>query len=208
MVLDSYRGEADRILSPAAKRLSKINPNHLSVASLVFALLAGVFFATEPLHFLIIAAVLVALNGLFDALDGKVARLSAKESKRGDFVDHVIDRYADVSIVCGIFLGGYLRADLGALALAGVLLASYLGTQAQAVGVGRVYSGVMGRADRMIVFTLATCVNLVYPAKIGAYGLEFPVLGWALLLIGALSHVTALQRIWYTRKMLLEDGKK
>ena len=47
----------------------------------------------------------------------------------------MIDRYADVFIVSGIFLGGYLRADLGALVITGILLASYLGTQAQAVGV-------------------------------------------------------------------------
>jgi phosphatidylglycerophosphate synthase len=111
-------------------------------------------------------------------------------------------------MICGIFMGGFLSAELGALALAGVMLASYLGTQAQAVGVGRVYGGIMGRADRMIVFILATCCNLVYTTPIGIEGFQFPILGWALLLVGVLSHVTALQRIWYTRKILLGDGKK
>ena len=120
----------------------------------------------------------------------------------------MIDRYADVFMICGIFLGGFLSAELGALTLAGVLLVSYLGTQAQAVGVGRVYGGIMGRADRMIVLILATCCNLVYPAAIGVEGMQFPILGWALLFVGILSHYTALQRVWYTRKMLLGEEKK
>jgi phosphatidylglycerophosphate synthase len=146
--------------------------------------------------------------GLLDGLDGALARKTGTSSKYGDFLDHVIDRYADVFIISGIFLGGYLRADLGALAVTGVLLASYLGTQAQAVGIGRNYGGIMGRADRMIVLGLATCITLVYPVAAGFEGFRFPVLGWALLLIGVLSHVTALQRIWHARKSLLYGDKK
>jgi phosphatidylglycerophosphate synthase len=191
-------------------RTYRISPNALSMAALGCAALAGIaYYLSYGNSFaLVLAVALLLLNGLLDALDGALARQTGTSSKYGDFLDHVIDRYADVFIVCGIFLGGYLPSDLGALALAGVLLASYLGTQAQAVGIGRVYGGIMGRADRMIVFVLATCLNLVYPAAIGFEGVQFPVLGWALLLVGALSHVTALQRVWHTRKMLIGEVKK
>jgi len=202
LVLDSYRGEADRILSPAAKRLSKINPNHLSVASLVFALLAGVFFATEPLHFLIIAAVLVALNGLFDALDGKVARLSAKESKRGDFVDHVIDRYADVFILAGIAIGSYCSVFVGLFAIVGVMLSSYMGTQAQALGLRREYRGILGRADRLALLIVIPILQYVFDFVNGELSRDlfgYSIIGWMMIYFGIAGNITALQRahmIW------------
>jgi archaetidylinositol phosphate synthase len=202
LVLDSYRGEADRILSPAAKRLSKINPNHLSVASLVFALLAGVFFATEPLHFLLIAAVLVALNGLFDALDGKVARLSAKESKRGDFVDHVIDRYADVFILAGIAIGSYCSVFVGLFAIVGVILSSYMGTQAQALGLRREYRGILGRADRLALLIVIPILQYVFDFMNGELSRDlfgYSIIGWMMIYFGIAGNITAVQRahmIW------------
>jgi phosphatidylglycerophosphate synthase len=212
VTLDSYRSSITVVTEPLLIVLQKlrVSAGTVSAVSLVFAGLGAVayYLAGDHVIWLAFALLFLLMNGLLDALDGALARKTGTASKYGDFVDHVIDRYADVLVICGIFLGGFLPADLGALALAGVLLASYLGTQAQAVGVGRIYGGIMGRADRMIVLILASCINLVYPAAIGFPGAEFPVLGWALLLVGFLSHVTALQRVWYTRKMLIGEGKK
>jgi len=212
VTLDSFRSVLVVATEPllGVLRTFRVSPNTVSVTAFGCAAVAGAayYFALGNSFALALALVFLLLNGLLDGLDGALARQTGSASRYGDFLDHVIDRYADTIIVCGIFLGGFLRADLGALALAGVLLASYLGTQAQAVGVGRIYAGVMGRADRMIVLLLATCVTLAYPGNLGFSGFEFPVLGWALLLIGALSHVTAFQRIRYTRKKLLEESKK
>ncbi len=210
--MDSYRSVLVSVTAPLVNLLHtyRISANALSVASLCFAALSGVayYFAYNSTLALALALVFLLLNGLLDGLDGALARKMGTATKYGDFLDHVIDRYADVFIISGIFLGGYLRADLGALVITGVLLASYLGTQAQAVGVGRIYGGVMGRADRMAVLGLATCVTFVYPASIGFNEFQFPLLGWALLIIGILSHVTALQRIWHARKALLDGDKK
>ncbi len=214
MTLDSLRTRFVFVTEPFINMFDglSISANTVSMMSLAFAALAGIayYFSSGSSLILAAALLLVLLNGLFDGLDGALARKNGTTSKYGDFLDHVIDRYADVFMVCGIFLGGYLRPDLGAFVIVGILLASYLGTQAQAVGIGRVYGGIMGRADRMVIIVLATCVQLVYPAEIGAYGIQFPILGWALLVIGVFSHVTAFQRIWHTRKQLLsgEDSKK
>lgn len=211
MTLDSYRSVLVTVTEPVVSVFERlrISANTLSVMAMLFAIVAGVayFFAFTTHYLLIVALFFLLFNGLLDGLDGALARRTKTTSKYGDFLDHVIDRYADVFVICGIFLGGYLRPDLGALVIVGVLLASYLGTQAQAVGVGRVYGGVMGRADRMIVLTISTCLNIVYPAELGVFGIQFTILGWALLVIGVLSHVTALQRIWYTRKTLLGPGE-
>ncbi len=178
--------------------------------SLAFALLAGVcyYFSMGSGWILFAGLMLVFLNAFLDGADGLLARKTNSASRYGDFVDHVIDRYADVFIVGGACLGGYVGPAMGIIVITGILLASYLGTQAQAVGVGRNYGGIMGRADRLIILILATSLNIAYNASFGIQGFEYSVLGWALVLIGAASHVTALQRVWHTRKKLLDDENK
>ena len=51
----------------------------------------------------------------------------------------------------------------------------------------------MGRADRLVVITIAAFVNYVYPDPIAGLG----ILGWAVVLIAITSHITAVQRIFY-----------
>ena len=87
MVLENQRKNIDPILSIIAKRFSEVNPNVLTWISLVFAFVAGSFFyfsspESELVNNYLYGAVLfVFLNGLFDAIDGKVAKLTNKESK-------------------------------------------------------------------------------------------------------------------------------
>lgn len=194
------------MLSPAAKRLSTVNPNHLSAISLVFALLAGMFFALDREHFLLLAAVAVALNGFFDALDGKVARISSKASKRGDFVDHVIDRYADVLIIGGIALSPHCPVWIGLLAMIGVLLASYMGTQSQALGLSRDYRGILGRADRLMLLIVVPIVQyaLVLADQVSIaedlFGLS--LVAWTMVYFALAGNVTALQRAYKTWRSL------
>ncbi len=190
--------------------MHKVSANSLTALSLLFAALAGACYYFSMGNSLIqfIALVLVFLNALMDGADGLLARKANSASKYGDFLDHVIDRYSDVLIIGGACLGGYVDASAGVVIMAGVLLASYLGTQAQAVGVGRNYGGIMGRADRLIILILATSLNVAYKPAFGLYGFNYSVLGWALILIGMASHITALQRIWHTRKMLLKGDNK
>jgi phosphatidylglycerophosphate synthase len=165
----------------------------------------GYYYSAGNGPVLFIALILVLLNAFMDGADGLLARKTGSASKYGDFLDHVIDRYADVFIIGGACLGGYVNGTIGIIVLTGVLLASYLGTQAQAVGIGRAYGGIMGRADRLVIIMLATCLNIAYAPAFGLWGVNFTMLGWALIVIGIGSHFTAFQRIWHTRKMLLKD---
>jgi phosphatidylglycerophosphate synthase len=210
MTLDSHKSIFFVVVDPFVSffHAYRVSPNTLSFMSLQCALFAGIAYMLSGFNLLLLAAAFafVVLNAFLDSIDGALARKSGIASKYGDFLDHVIDRYADVFIICGIFFGGYLPANLGTLVVVGVLLNSYLGTQAQAVGIGRVYGGLMGRADRMVIISIATIANIVYPLPLGIPGISFTILGWALIIIGIASHITALQRIWITRKSLL-NGK-
>ncbi|MEE9181066.1 MAG: CDP-alcohol phosphatidyltransferase family protein [candidate division NC10 bacterium] len=203
MVLDSYRRAADRILTPMAVRIRRVTPNVLSWISLVTAGLAGLFLALAGFlnEVIALAAAFIALSvsSLLDALDGKVARLRGIASPRGDFMDHVFDRYADVFILTGLFFSIYARQPIAFFGLLGVLLTSYLGTQAQAVGIGRLYGGLLGRADRLVILLVFLLLHLFFdPSEpllfLGLGVLRFTMMEYALLLFGILGNLTAIQR--------------
>lgn len=197
MTLDSYRPHVARFFPPfvaLAQRLH-LTPNALTILSFFAAGGAGIAFYAGSLG---LGVVMVALNAIFDALDGAVARASNLQSKRGDFLDHAIDRYADIFIITGIFAGGMVSWQLGVFALTGVLMSSYIGTQAQAVGVGRYYGGLLGRADRLVLVILAGILQMIIPGLI--YGLTY--LGWVLGLFAVLGHYTAFQRFMFVWKQL------
>ena len=209
MVLDRYRNIADRFLLPIANHMLNVNPNIVSGIALSFALAAGIaFYVSYMAHWLLILAVLFTfLNALFDALDGKIARLTEKSSAKGDFLDHVLDRYADIFILGGITLSPYCNELIGLIAILGVLLLSYMGTQAQAVGCRREYGGILGRADRLILLIavpIAQFLLLVFipDGKIGLFDIRFTILEYMMMWFAIAGNITAIQRIFSTWKKL------
>ncbi|MCL7415775.1 MAG: CDP-alcohol phosphatidyltransferase family protein [ANME-2 cluster archaeon] len=206
MTLNTYRPYVSFILEPCATALVRmgLTPNRVSVLSLIFAVLAGVsyYFSSDNRLYLAVALVFVILNSFTDAVDGIMARLYNMQSDRGDFLDHVIDRYADTFIICGIFFAGYVHWMVGVAAITGVLITSYMGTQAQAVGGTRHYGGIMGRADRLALIIMVSAANIIYPAQI--YSMQ--LLGWVIVVIAVTSHLTAVQRFLHTWSEI--EGKK
>jgi CDP-diacylglycerol--glycerol-3-phosphate 3-phosphatidyltransferase len=202
MTFNTLRPFVSKVIEPLANFFVRyeVSPDTVSIASLICAFFAGLSFYYSPAsrEFILLAGILVILNSVFDALDGLIARKSNRATPRGDFLDHVIDRYSDVFIICSIFFAGYVPWQVGVAAIVGVLLTSYLGTQAQALSLGRYYGGILGRADRLVVIILAAFGNFAFPAPIAG----FSILGWAVILIAVTSHITAVQRIHYIWKKL------
>ncbi|MFB6232842.1 MAG: CDP-alcohol phosphatidyltransferase family protein [Haloarculaceae archaeon] len=201
MTLDRLRPLADRAVDPFVGLASRVGltPNGVSVLAMLVATAASVSFYLARDRPLLYAAgaVLVFANGWLDVVDGALARELAVDSAAGDLLDHVLDRYADIVIIVGL-AGGIGRHALGFAAVTGVLMTSYLGTQAQAVGLDRVYGGVMGRADRLALVGLVTAVT---PAIGGPVGGLTPV-GWLLVVLAVVGHLTALQRFYHAMRSL------
>jgi len=195
LVLESRRAYADRVLLPLAERMRTVDPNALSWLAFLVAVGAGFAFYAGTWPFLLLAILLLFLNALLDALDGKVAKITGRATRRGDFLDHVLDRYADVIMLGGVALGGYGNVLAGLFAIVGVLLASYMGTQAQAVGLGRDYAGVMGRADRLVILWFAAWIQLLAdPSGLARGPIPYTPLTLALVLFAVLGQFTAIQR--------------
>ncbi|MGD1004505.1 MAG: CDP-alcohol phosphatidyltransferase family protein [Methanoregulaceae archaeon] len=197
MTLDQFRPQMKVYFAPFVSIAMRcgLTPNFFTIAAFLASAAAGILFY---LKLEILAILAVAINAVCDALDGAVAREMKIQSVRGDFLDHAVDRYADIFIITGIFAGGLVPWQIGVFALTGVLMASYLGTQAQAVGVGRYYGGILGRADRLLLILVVGIIDLLLP--VGLYGLTW--LGWLLVLFGIFGHFTAFQRFAFVwRKM-------
>lgn len=192
MTLDRYRSVADRLLGPwvsAADGLG-LSPDQVSVIAFVVAVVAAAAFAVGESVGYAAGALFVLFNGWLDLVDGALARRQGVASDGGDFLDHVLDRYADVAIIAGLTVGVGTYA-LGFAAVTGVLLTSYLGTQIQAVGIGREYGGLLGRADRLALAGVVGAVAAVYPdSVVGGLG----VVGLLLVLFAVVGHLTAFQR--------------
>ncbi len=193
MVLDSYRGTADKFLIPLSKPFMKINPNTISLFSLIFAGLTGLLFYLGGV--LILASfVTLLLSALFDAIDGKVARMRNLSSKRGDLMDHVLDRYSDILIMLGFVFSIHAQMWIGLLAVIGVLLTSYLGVQSQALGLRRNYSGILGRADRLVLMLLFILLQFFIAYHAVLYGILITPINILLIWFAIAGNITAVMR--------------
>jgi archaetidylinositol phosphate synthase len=203
MVLERHPGVLRFLLDPLTQLFKGVHPNVITWMSLPFAAAAAyLFYASNPADepgnwFLLIGALMASIMGILDLLDGRIARLTNKASKTGDFLDHVMDRFLDVLLITGIAFSPWADLRVGFFALVGTLLTSYMGTQAQAVGAGRLYGGILTRADRIVLMLGAPIVDhffAKYDYNLGlGYGADY-ALGLVLYYFAIMGIFTALQR--------------
>jgi len=172
MAFEKARGAHTRMLKPIVDRMSNVDPSTLTWISVLFAagccyLIATAGRDSEGGWRLLGAFALLLVAAELDALDGAVARAYDKVSKYGDWLDHTIDRVVDLAllIAIGINTAWVGPTWLGWSAATMTLLGSYMGTQAQSVGLGRNYGG-FGRADRLVT----TFVGLILGAIMAFQG--------------------------------------
>ena len=197
--LESLRGGFYRILRPVTDALVRwgVHPNLLTTLGFLVTLSSAFFFHQRNVR---LAGLLILLGGLFDILDGRVARLSGLGSKFGAFYDSTLDRISETAVYLGILsLYNHYRAEPGdvgmiyliVIAMAGSLMVSYTRARAEALGMDcRV--GLMPRTERVVL--------------IGGSALFFGM-AWnglplkvVILLLAVLTNVTWIQRIiWVFR---------
>jgi len=97
-MLHRFRPLGNRILAPFVGAFSDVNPDLITLLSFLFAAFAFVSFLAGG-AFLLLAFLCVLANGMLDGIDGRVARLKGAESVHGAFLDHMVDRYADILMV-------------------------------------------------------------------------------------------------------------
>jgi len=177
----------------------KLTPNHITYGGLLTSLLAGLAFVYSPL----LGGILTLLPGLFDTLDGSLARATGQSKKFGAFLDSVLDRYTEMIIYLGIWCYFYRHEArtpffslLILLILFGSLMVSY--TRARAEGLGeRCLVGFFQRGERIILLGVAGMVNPfvnLFGAVLGvAWTRDFALMG-VLVILAVGTNLTALWR--------------
>lgn len=220
MVLEGLRQRLEPYLERLSRPWMGWDPNRISWLAFALLLAAAVLAAlvrwTTPLLFFPVA-VLIFAGGTLDVIDGEVARRTHRTSVRGDLLDHVLDRYGDLLLIVGIAISGYVNPLLALLALVSLLLTSYMGTQAQAVGQGRLYSGLLSRADRLVLLSLAALLEflwcLPWPwapsepwSRFSLYGISFTVIDVVMVYFVIAGQWTAYSRARRTYRSLGPGG--
>ena len=158
------RPRITRFLEPVGKALAAVGmtPTAMTVLGLVVVVAGAVVIAAGALR---TGALIVLLGSLLDGLDGAVARASDRVTARGAFLDSAFDRFGEIAAFAG--LGVVMAGDsrvmlLIVLAVGGALMVPYMRARAEAEGYdGR--GGLMGRAERIILFGMGLVLGYVEP---------------------------------------------
>jgi CDP-diacylglycerol---glycerol-3-phosphate 3-phosphatidyltransferase len=190
-------GAACRVLLYAIVRglaLTKISPNALTFIGLVINVVAAVLFGyakgEDHWRMFLYAGLVIIGAGIFDMVDGRVARATNQVTVFGAFFDSVIDRYSDVALFFGLLVY-YARAErlfyvgLVAFVMVSSLMVSYTRARAEAL-IGQCRVGFMERPERIVL--------VIIGALFERWGAMAPSL-WVLAL---LSTITVIHRITYT----------
>jgi len=131
-------GPISRIFNrPLSTRISaflsrlNITPNQISLISFLTAIVSAIFFSNGRYIYFILGGIFAQLSSILDGCDGEVARLKFQQTKYGGWMDRVLDRYADASIIFGIMYGIWINTGwrgvwiLGFITLIGTFMNSY-----------------------------------------------------------------------------------
>tara|TARA_B100000900_G_C20578700_1_gene716510 strand:- start:241 stop:921 length:681 start_codon:yes stop_codon:yes gene_type:complete len=176
-MLEKMRKTWTKAIQPIVIKLGDLDPSVLTWTSLGVSIIGFYMLAIAEMNtngslMIVLAVILVLVAGVLDALDGALARHQGTDGPYGDFLDHTIDRIVDVGLLIAIGMNAAFVSNMNAGLIAGLLtlLGSYMGTQAQSVGLDRIYGG-FSRADRMIITLLGLLIAAVQ-AHIGVAGID------------------------------------
>ena len=167
--MDFRRIISNRITRPLVPFLSKIGltPDAVTWIGLAINLAAA---AVVALGHLLIGGILLLVAGLFDILDGALARYSNKTTAFGAILDSTFDRLSEAALLCGLLvysvLNGYtIELYLIFAVLVGSFLVSYVRARSEGIGI-ECRVGLFTRAERVIILALGLLLNQVLIALI------------------------------------------
>ncbi len=189
---DSLKPTLEKIGNSFAR--TGLPPNFWTCVALFFAFASAITYGLSIEFGLIIGGILLLVSGFFDIVDGQVASVTKKTSKRGGFLDSVFDKIAEVAIFLGILIGGFAEPYLVFLAITLSLLVSYTRSRAESLGINLQGIGIGERAERLLVIAII--------GIIGGIISEIKFMEYAVIIVIIIAGITFIQRIVVTAKNL------
>jgi CDP-diacylglycerol--glycerol-3-phosphate 3-phosphatidyltransferase len=187
-MLESLKPFYNKTLKPLALQLGKIGlkPNHLTIAGVLSFAAAS---ALCVFDYWKISLLLVIVGGIFDGLDGVLARETGQQSVFGSILDSSCDRFTEIFLLLGIMIT-YLKSSpiditgtiLCFTAISASLMVSYVKARCEGVSVP-CKGGILQRPERIILlsFGLLTGARMMI---------------WVLVVISVLGFFTSIQRLF------------
>ena len=183
----------DQIVGALA--LSRIHPNVLTFLGLVINTVAAFLFAAGSFRW---AGAVVILAGLFDMVDGRVARETNRVTRFGGFFDSVLDRYSDLALLMGLLvyyasIDRFFYVVLTAIVMTGSVMVSYTRARAENT-IPKCKVGFLERPERVVLLIIGALADRMAPV---------------LWVIAVLSNLTVIHRMIYTfqEAKRLEDAQ-
>jgi CDP-diacylglycerol--glycerol-3-phosphate 3-phosphatidyltransferase len=190
MIGPRIKAHLERVGEPLFRRIHEwgVSPNTLTFTGLGINAVASLLLWAGQFT---LAGLVMLAAGLFDMLDGGVARVRGGENCFGAFLDSMVDRYSDLFLLMGALLFYARTSQVGwvglcCLAILGTVLVPYARARAECF-LPKCEVGWMERPERIIVL---------------AAGALFHGLEWAILFLVVFTHITVFQRIRYCWKHL------
>jgi CDP-diacylglycerol--glycerol-3-phosphate 3-phosphatidyltransferase len=164
--------------------LLRVHPNILTLIGLLINVFAMILFAKGIFLW---AGVVIIFAGIFDMVDGEVARRTKRVTKFGAFFDSVIDRYSDMLLLLGLVIwyakiNRIFYVGLTGLVLIGSVLTSYTRARAESL-IPACKVGFLERPERIVLLIIGSLAD------------RMAAVLWVMAI---LSNWTVSQRIWYT----------
>jgi phosphatidylglycerophosphate synthase len=177
------------MMGPIERALvGRVSPNMITAVSLVMCGITGL---AAGLGSLAAACWLYTIAGILDVLDGRLARISGKQTAAGALFDSVSDRWGELFVFAGFawFLSDtpWLLAALGAFGAS--MMVSYTRARAEGLGI-ELSGGMMQRAERILLVVGGTFGAVLY----GSVEAAPAIIGITMLITAATSTATAINR--------------
>src|SRR5882672_8999194 len=177
--------------------LSRIHPNVLTFLGLVINIGAAFLLAVGQFRW---AGVVIISAGLFDMVDGRVARETNRVTRFGGFFDSVLDRYSDLALLVGLLVWygsinrfGYVV--LTAIVMTGSVMVSYVRARAEnSIPMCKV--GFMERPERVVLVIIGALFDHMAPVL------------WVIAVLGNVTVVHRMIFTWQESKRLEEAQLK
>lgn len=173
-----------------------LSPNILTLIGFITTIIASIIFGLnslqlEPiLNSSVIGSIMLLIAGFFDVIDGSVAKITRKTSKKGAFLDSTLDKISEAIIFLGIAIGELANPILCLIAVSSSLLVSYTRSRAETLGLDLSGVGFGERAERLLI--LAIMGFFPFP-----HSLEYGV-----IIVMVISIITVIQRVHKSLKKL------
>ncbi len=197
-MLNKFRKHLQPILDKTGVLFSSfgLSPNTLSLIGFIITIISSIIFGINSLqldplvNFSAIGSLLLLTGGFFDVIDGSVAKITKRTSRKGSFLDSTLDKISETIIFLGIAIGELANPILCIIAVSSSLLVSYTRSRAETLGIDLSGVGFGERAERILI--LAIMGLLPFP-----HSLEYGVI----IVIG-IAIITVIQRIYKTLKII------